>query len=105
MLGYFRAMIRTGHGRPLGALALAVLVLLSLAPTAPAASRYGNVVEVSVPRPAASQVVLARLQVKMGLRAGRSGGLGSLRVRRGRLGACRRGTAPPPSAPGRAAAS
>lgn len=87
MLGYFRAMIRTGHGRPLGAFALAVLVLLALAPTAPAASRYGNVVEVSVPRPASSQVVLARLQVKMGLRAGRSGGLGRLGVRRaaGRL--------------------
>ncbi len=80
-------MNRTGHGRPLGVLALAVLALLALAPTAPAASRYGNVVEVSVPRPAGSQVVLARLQVKMGLRAGRSGGLGSLRVRRvaGRL--------------------
>ncbi len=39
----------TGHGRPLGAIALAALVLLTallaIAPAAPAASR-GNVVEV-----------------------------------------------------------
>ena len=78
-------MIQTGHGRP-RRLPLAALVLLTaflaVAPSAPGASRYGNVVEVLVPRPAANQVVLARVQVDMGLRRGFRGALGSLNVRR-----------------------
>ncbi|HEV2814146.1 MAG TPA: hypothetical protein VGW10_12910 [Solirubrobacteraceae bacterium] len=84
-------MIQTGHGRPRRALPLAALVLLTAflagAATAPAASRYGNVVEVVVPRPAANQVVLARVQVEMGLRRGFQGARGRLNVRRagGRL--------------------
>jgi hypothetical protein len=77
-------MKKTGHGRPPAVIALAALTFLLLAaPGARAASPYGNVVEVRVPRPGPSEVLLARADVVMQLRGGvTQGDLGSLRVRR-----------------------
>ncbi len=74
-------MILTGHGRPLGAFALAALVLLSFVPGAPAASR-GNVVEATMPAPKSDQVVLTRLEAEMQLRPRGGGPVGRLSVRR-----------------------
>ncbi len=84
---YRRTMILTGHGRLIGAIALAVLILLSLSPVARAQSPYGNVVELTLPRPAADEVVLANSEIEMTRRAARVAQLGSLDVRRagGRL--------------------
>jgi hypothetical protein len=73
-------MIQTGHGRPLFAALVLLTVLLAAAPAAPAASR-DNVVEIAMPRPAADQIVLARVQVKMGFEA-RVAQVGRLNVRR-----------------------
>ncbi len=77
-------MIQTGHGRPLGAIALSafvLLALLALAPAAPAASR-GNVVEVRMPAPRSDEVVLTRLEAQMRARYGAMGPLSVQRVSR-----------------------
>ncbi|HEX8121705.1 MAG TPA: hypothetical protein VF549_10630 [Solirubrobacteraceae bacterium] len=77
-------MIENGHGRPLRISALAALVLLSaLLVAAPAASAksHGNLIEAVVPRPGAGEVVLGRVEVRMGLDA-RVAAVGTLMVRR-----------------------
>ena len=77
-------MTETGHGRPLPAIALAAVVILSLlllAPAARAASPFGNVVEVKLPRPTTTEVLLGRVVIDMQARTG-GPARGSLNVRR-----------------------
>ncbi|HEX2084577.1 MAG TPA: hypothetical protein VHF89_02765 [Solirubrobacteraceae bacterium] len=75
-------MIQTGHGRPLGATALGALVLIvvSLAVAPGAHARLTNVIPVDIPRPAADEVSLVRVEARMSYQA-QVAGLGDLPVR------------------------
>jgi hypothetical protein len=76
-------MIEIGHGRPLRTSALAALVLLTLllvAAPAASAKSHGNLIEALVARPKADQVVLGRVEVRMGSDA-RVARVGALNVR------------------------
>ena len=73
-------MIQSGQGRPLTAALVLLALLLVAAPTAPAKSR-DNVVEVTLPRPAPDEMVLARAEIEMAFEA-RVAAVGRLKVRR-----------------------